>query len=484
LLQAARSGDADVVKVLLDGGANPALAHLEGETPLMAASRSGSIDAVKYLLAKGVDVNAADQFQHQTPLMWAAAEGHAEVIDTLIKAGADPNKKARVNELKERKNADHPTGGFTALMWAARNGHDAAVRSLVKGGADMKLTNGDGATATVIAIFNDRFDIAGTLIELGSDPNDGSLYAATEMRDATTDQFAFDGSRLRINHPNKLTALDLIGKLLDRGADANKRFTGQLHSTSMPNSERYDNTPFFRSATSSDVEALKVFIAHGVDVNQVPAAAPPPPAEPGAAPVGGRGARGNPNAGRPATMITMTGGRGPGMTGGPGYVSRPGAVPWREPGLRDPAKAFEVLLKGGANPNAKGADGGTLLHQVVQAGNLEMLRALAEAGVKFDEKNNAGLTALDVAEGKVPEGGRGAGPGTRGGRGAAPPPAAGRGRGGGGTRGASQQEIAAELRKLMGLPPAPPPPAGTVPAVPQAEPEPADAAAEPDGDVQ
>ena len=43
------------------------------------------------------------------------------------------------------------------------------------------------------------------------------------MRDATTDQFAFDGSRLRPDHPNKLTALDLMKMLLERGADPNKR---------------------------------------------------------------------------------------------------------------------------------------------------------------------------------------------------------------------------------------------------------------------
>ena len=210
--------------------------------------------------------------------MWAAAEGHTEVVDALLKSGADPNRKARVTTLTQRRNADHPTGGFTALMWAARNGHEATVRRLVQGGADMTLKNGDGASATMTAIYNDRFDLAATLVELGSDVNDGSLYTAVEMRDSTTDQFAFDGSRLRPNHPNKLTALDLISLLLDRGADPHKPFTGQFHSTSMPNSDRFDNSPFFRSAVSSDVEALKVFIAHKVDLEKlpivVPAAAP------------------------------------------------------------------------------------------------------------------------------------------------------------------------------------------------------------------
>ena len=47
LLQASRTGDAAMVDLLLQAGANPARAHPEGETPLMAAARSGSVPAVR-----------------------------------------------------------------------------------------------------------------------------------------------------------------------------------------------------------------------------------------------------------------------------------------------------------------------------------------------------------------------------------------------------------------------------------------------------
>src|SRR5207237_7817421 len=60
-------------------------------------------------------------------------------------------------------------------------------RALIKGGADPNLTNGDGATAMTVAIVNDRFDLAGQLLDLGADANDGSLYFAVDMHDATTD---------------------------------------------------------------------------------------------------------------------------------------------------------------------------------------------------------------------------------------------------------------------------------------------------------
>src|SRR5215468_1341347 len=342
LLQASRTGDAEMMDLLLKADANPKRAHPQGETPLMAASRSGSLPAVRLLFSRGVDLNATDAVQGETALMRASAEGHADVVDALLKAGADPNRQARITSLTERKNADHPTGGFTALMWAARNGDEGIVRRLVQGGADLNLKNGDGASSAMIAIYNDRFDLAKVLWDFGADVNDGSLYTAVEMRDSTTDQFAFDGSRLRPSHPNKLTSLDLVKILLDLAADPYKQFSGQFHSTSMPNSDRFDNSAFFRAAVESDVETLKVMIAHKIDLDRIPVlpATPPPPPDPSAddAATGGRG-RGNPNAGKTAAMVTMTGGRGPQMTGGPGYI-RSGTVPYREPGSRKTEEAF------------------------------------------------------------------------------------------------------------------------------------------------
>jgi ankyrin repeat protein len=464
LLEASQTGDAEMMDLLLKAGADPKRTHTEGETTLMAASRAGSVPAVRLLLDHGVDVNAADSFQHETALMWAAAEGHLDVVDTLLKAGANPNIQAHINAITARKNADHPTGGFSALMWAARNGSEDVVRRLVQGGADMNLKNGDNASAAMIAIYNDRFDLAKVLWDLGADVNDGSLYTAVEMRDSTTDQFAFDGSRLRPGHSNKLTALDLVKILLDRGADPYKQFTGQFHSTSMPNSDRFDNSAFFRAAVESDVETLKVMIAHKIDLDRIPVllATPPPPPDPSDddAATGGRG-RGNPNAGKTAAMVTMTGGRGPQMTGGPGYI-RSGVVPYREPGSRKPEEAFALLLQAGANPNTKGPDGNTMLHMAAQSGNLEMIRALATAGVKFDATNKDGFTALDVAEGKRPAGNEG-----RAGQRGAGAAGGGGGRGRGGRGASSQQDVAKLLRELMGLPPAPPaPPATAEPAAP------------------
>jgi ankyrin repeat protein len=394
LLQASRTGDVAIIQLLLDAGAKPTRWHPDGETPLMAASRAGRLDAVKLLLARGSFVNAVDPFQEETALMWAATEGHLDIVQALLAAGADPNLKGHITTIEERKHADHATGGLTALMFAARNGHDDVASALIKGGADPKLTNGDGVTATVVAIVNDRFDLAKTLIDVGADPNDGSLYFAVDMHDATTDMRAHDGSRLRATHPNNLTSLELVRLLLDRGADANKPFVGQLHSTTLCCGAEINSSPFYRAAVAADVDVLKLMIAHGAKLEWTPAEVKKEgkPA--------GRGM--NANVGKTPLMAALVGGRGASFAAGPGF-DRQGPPPFRETSDREPLDAVKVLLDAGADPNVKAPDGSTPLHQAVRAKQVAIIRALVAAGAKLDAVNKENLTPLQVAEGPDPK---------------------------------------------------------------------------------
>jgi uncharacterized protein len=356
----------------------------------MAVARTGHIDALKLLLEAGANANTADAYQQETPLMWAAAEGHGDVVNELLKAGADPNRQAHINGIDERKHGDHPTGGFTALMFATRNGYDDVAAALIKGGADPKLTNGDGLTATMVAIANDRFDLAARLVDLGASANDGSLYFAVDMHDATTDMRAHDGSRLRADHPNKLSAMDLIKFLLDKGADPNKPFQGQVHNTTLCCDPEVNSSPFYRAAIASDVDALKLMLAHGAKVDWSPAEVKK---EGGRG--GGRGA--NANVGKTAMMMAMNGGRGAAFAAGPGF-DRIGPPPFREASNRDPIEAMKVLLAAGADPNAKAADGSTVLHQAVTAKQVPAIRTLVAAGAKLDAVNKDNLTPLLLAE--------------------------------------------------------------------------------------
>lgn len=101
LMRAAFSGDVELVKLLLDHGADPKIVSKDMETALMAACGTGFIPGyskgrtpaerlatVKLLVDLGLDVNAADDYGI-TALMVAANLGDVPIIQYLIDKGAD-----------------------------------------------------------------------------------------------------------------------------------------------------------------------------------------------------------------------------------------------------------------------------------------------------------------------------------------------------------------------------------------------------------
>jgi hypothetical protein len=94
LAEAARKGDAMVVKKLLDEGVDVNTKFRYGATALAFACDRGHLDVVKLLLDHGADVNVRDTFYHATPLTWAVSPNmgrkpqHAEIVGLLLKRGA------------------------------------------------------------------------------------------------------------------------------------------------------------------------------------------------------------------------------------------------------------------------------------------------------------------------------------------------------------------------------------------------------------
>jgi ankyrin repeat protein len=106
----------EIVKILLDGGADPRLANDGGWTALHIAAERGYEDIVDLLLGRGVDINAETKLG-KTPLHWAACNGHLGVTKLLLR-----NPDIR----RGKKDA----AGNTPLVQAAQNHHPAIVQLL------------------------------------------------------------------------------------------------------------------------------------------------------------------------------------------------------------------------------------------------------------------------------------------------------------------------------------------------------------------
>ena len=272
---AAGNGNPAILERLLKAGADPATPAPGGQTILMIAARTGNAECVKLLLAHGLDVNTREPLYGETALMWAAAGNHAEAVRALIRRGAEVN--ARTAELQypqDRFGLEGvltilPHGSWTALMYAGREGSLDAARALAEGGADLNLTDPDGTTALVLAIINGHFDTAALLLDKGADPNIAdtagmaALYAAVDMN--TLGEVY--GRPPRPSR-DKLNALDLMGILLRHGANPNAQLkspTLQRAHTPGESTLAEGSTSLMRAAKNGDAAAMRLLLDHGAD---------------------------------------------------------------------------------------------------------------------------------------------------------------------------------------------------------------------------
>ena len=89
------------------------------EKGLIRAAEDGRLDLVRNLLQAGANPNAKSDGD-VTVLMWAAARGHVEVVKALLESGAEPNARTRK--------------GRTAIDVATQEGHDHVASVLRENG--------------------------------------------------------------------------------------------------------------------------------------------------------------------------------------------------------------------------------------------------------------------------------------------------------------------------------------------------------------
>src|SRR5262249_19439862 len=90
---AARQGDVESARSLLDGGARIDANAADGTAPLAVAAFSNQPAVVKLLLERGADSNAAAG--GYGALHAAVLRGSAESVRALLAAGANPNARLR-----------------------------------------------------------------------------------------------------------------------------------------------------------------------------------------------------------------------------------------------------------------------------------------------------------------------------------------------------------------------------------------------------
>ncbi|XP_007431909.1 2-5A-dependent ribonuclease [Python bivittatus] len=138
----------EIVNFLLENGADPFVRKDDGATPFILAGIEGNVNILKLFLDKGSDINEYG-INGFTAFMEAAVYGREEALRFLHKNGADVNQGRIVDENKRAVKK----GGATALMDAANHGHFALVKILVEEmDADVNICDNKDANALVHAL--------------------------------------------------------------------------------------------------------------------------------------------------------------------------------------------------------------------------------------------------------------------------------------------------------------------------------------------
>jgi len=208
LAEAVRSGNVEVVKTLINGGANVNSAGCDHTPILKHAIFAKNIEIIKVLVKAGADVNKKStdgvtgkycsamelayeignkeiikilqesggklDAKNTSALLEASANGHIEAVKELIAAGVDVNIQAAPPRwLVSTRGCEAPSlysmTGQTALQKAAENGRLEIVKLLLAAGAEVEKKNVVGDTALMLASRWGHAEIVKELLKAGAD---------------------------------------------------------------------------------------------------------------------------------------------------------------------------------------------------------------------------------------------------------------------------------------------------------------------------
>jgi ankyrin repeat protein len=247
LVEAAKTGNRDTLRALLQKGANPNDADGDGSTALHWASYRNDIENVDLLLRAGAKVNAKTDLG-VTPLWTASQNGSEPMVRRLLQAGADPDIALLAGE--------------TPVMVAARSGYAGVVEQLAAKGANLNKRGTRGQTALMWAVSQKHSNVVKVLLAHKADFNLKSDTYSEMM--AIAPQSAPGNSRL-IPHGAD-TALMFAARvgdlasaklLLDAGANPNDADAWGVSATTLAAHSNFTDVALLLLEREADASADK-----------------------------------------------------------------------------------------------------------------------------------------------------------------------------------------------------------------------------------
>ncbi|MGL4367526.1 MAG: ankyrin repeat domain-containing protein [Brevinemataceae bacterium] len=183
LHKAAKIGNLDQVKTLINRGVNPHFQNINGDTALRFAVEEQHFEVTKYLIEEvGIDINHVNQ-SGTSAITLAALNNDSPMIQYLVQMGANPNTTATAFAIRTIDGISQETeiSNWTPLMAAAQLGNNQAIETLLDARVNINSVDSDGWNALMFASQNKHTDTVEYLIKQGINYNIESKTKQTAL---------------------------------------------------------------------------------------------------------------------------------------------------------------------------------------------------------------------------------------------------------------------------------------------------------------